>query len=77
MIMKVSLFHNDKSTNKDEIILGVITVIAAIVGIILITLKPSMGFVSEEVFVGFGIALLFLSIMYLPYLIYRLFHNDK
>ena len=75
--MKVSLFHNDKSTNKDEIVLGIITLIAMIAGIILVVLKPSIGFISTEVFVGFGIAMLFLSIMYLPYLIYRFFHNDK
>ena len=75
--MKFSLFENDKSTCADEIILGLIVLISAICGILLIVFRPEFLFISLNIMVVIGVMLLIVAIMFLPGLVYRLMTNDK
>lgn len=75
--MKFSLFENDKSTYADEIILGLIVLISAICGILLIVFRPEFLFISSNIMVVIGVMLLIVAIMFLPGLVYRLMTNDK
>lgn len=70
--MKVSLFENDKSTIKDELILGLITLLSAALGIFLLVVKPSIGPISGEFMAKLGIPLVVLAIMYASCLLYRI-----
>ena len=58
------LFHNDKSTFKDELFLA------------LFILAPENWIISNSTFKGFGIIFVFTGVMFIPGLIYRLFSND-
>lgn len=75
--MKVSVFENDKSTAKDEIILGIITVLILIAGIVLVVVRPTFGLPDSVLSISFGVIMILLAVMFIPCLIYRLFTNDK
>ena len=74
--MKLSLFENDKSTIKDELVLGLITIVSAAFGIFLVVARPSFWFVSGDDLVVFGVLFIVLALMYFPCLVYRIFEND-
>ena len=69
------LFHNDKSTIKDELKLLGFIIICLIIGLVFIFLPTTNEW--NIVFKSFGIIMVFIGIMFLPYLIYRLYKNDK
>lgn len=75
--MKLSPFENDKSTYVDEIIFSIITLVLLAIGIALVVLKPSIWIFEESLFVGFGIILILLTVIYIPCIIYRFATNDK
>lgn len=74
--MKFSLFENDKSTVKDEIILTLIVIVCLAVGILLIVMKPSIGFITQSITAVLGVMLVLAAVMYIPGLIYRFMTNE-
>lgn len=75
--MKLNIFSNDKTTMKDEIILSVFTLICAIVGILLIILKPSFWIISQSIAVNFGVLMLAMGVIFTPCIIWRFLHNTE
>lgn len=74
--MKFSIFKNDKSTMKDEIILLLIVLFFMTIGIALMVTKPSFWFIDGTDTLVFGVLMLITGIMYIPGLIYRFMEND-
>lgn len=72
--MKLSLFKDDKSTHKDEIILGIISILCLTIGILLVVFKPAFWIIDGGLSAGFGIAVIMLAVMYIPCVIYRFLH---
>ena len=72
--MKLSLFKDDKSTHKDEIILSIISILCLTIGILLVIFKPAFWIISGGLSAGFGIAAIMLAVMYIPCVIYRFLH---
>lgn len=75
--MKFSLFKNDKSTARDELVLlGMIAVLLA-VGIPLFVLRPAFWIIKQSLSMGMGVLLTVTGLAFIPGLIYRLLTNDK
>lgn len=75
--MKFSLFKNDKSTAKDELLLlGIILVFLAS-GITLFLARPSFWIIDQTFSIGVGVILTLTGLLFIPGLIYRLLTNDK
>lgn len=75
--MKFNVFNNDKSTYWDEVFLALIVMVSVGSGIALIITKPAFLFIDGNNTTVFGALLVLIGAMFLPGLIYRLFHNDK
>lgn len=75
--MKFSLFKNDKSTYKDEIILFLIVGISLTVGILLVVFAPSFWIVQSSTTKVFGVLWIIVGIVFFPGLVYRLFTNNS
>ena len=75
--MKFSLFHNDRKTYKDELILGLLIFVWLACGGLLIVFRPSFFFIESSMTVCVGVLLVLLGIMFIPGLIYRLRTNEK
>lgn len=73
--MKVSLFSNDKSTAKDELILTIILVVTAIVGILLTVFKPHIGIINSNLSTIVGAMMIIIVVILSPIIIYRLMEN--
>lgn len=73
--MKFSFVKNDVTTYWDEVGLILITLIALVIGILLIVFRPSFWIVTESISVGLGVLSLMLVFMYIPCIIYRLLEN--
>lgn len=75
--MKLSLFTNDRTTVKDEIILSIMVLILLAIGITLIVTRPSFWIIEQHHTIVFGVLLTLVGVMYIPGLIYRFMTNDK
>ena len=75
--MKNLFFKNDKSTYKDELILILFVAAVTIIGVLLIVFKPSFWFISENISYFTGVFAIFIAVMYIPCIIFRLLNNDK
>lgn len=75
--MKFSIFKNDKSTVKDEIILLLIVLAFMAIGIIFIITTPSFWLIDKNDTLVFGVLMLITGVMFIPSLIYRFTTNDK
>ena len=75
--MKFSLFRNDKTTAKDELLLLGFILACLAVGIALIITQPSFWLFDRIFFAGVGVAFVITGVMFIPGLIYRLMTNDK
>lgn len=75
--MKFSLFQNDKSTIKDELLLLAFIVVCLAIGIPLFAVAPSFWIVDSMITKGFGLVLIITGAMFTPGFIYRLMNNDK
>ena len=73
--MKNIFTHNDKTTYKDELCLSLITVVALVIGVLLIIFKPSFWIISESTSMCTGVMFLLIAVMYIPCIIYRLTEN--
>ena len=74
--MNFSLFKNDKTTVKDEIILFFVIVLIITIGSILILIKPSFGIIHERHTVVCGVFIDLFGAMLIPGLIYRIITNN-
>jgi hypothetical protein len=74
--MKFSLFRNNKSSFKDELVLALIVGISLTVGILLVVFAPSVWIFESSTTKVFGVLWIVVGAMFLPGLIYRLFTND-
>lgn len=75
--MSISIFKNDKTTAKDELVISIFTLISLLVGIALVVIKPSLGMIEPHNFVVLGVLLILFAIMIIPCIIYRLKSNYK
>ena len=75
--MKFSLFQNDKSTIKDELLLLTFIVACLAIGIPLFAFAPSFWIVDSMITKGFGLVLIITGVMFTHGFIYRLMTNDK
>lgn len=75
--MKISIFSNDKTTMKDEIILSIIVILALILGLLFIYLKPNVWIIQSSSFVVLGVMLLLFSVMMVPSIVVRFITNNK
>lgn len=75
--MKHSIFSNDKTTAKDEIIITIFAIICLIIGVMLCITKPSFWIFSSSITTVSGVMLLVIAIMFIPIIIYRLSENYK
>ena len=75
--MKFSMFHNDKSTAKDELLLFLFIAVWLVCGILLVVYKPSFFIINQTDSTVFGVLCILIAAMFIPGLIYRLFTNDK
>lgn len=73
--MKFSFVKNDTTTYWDEIWLSLITLIALVIGVLLVVFRPCFWIISESTSICFGVISLLLVVMYTPCIIYRLFEN--
>lgn len=74
--MKLSLFRNDKTTFKDELVLALIASVSLAVGILLVVTAPSVWVIQPSTTKAFGVLWIMVGVMFFPGLIYRLFTND-
>jgi len=77
IILKFSFIKNDKSTIKDELLLLEFILICLAAGITLLITRPSIWIIEQTFSLGFGIILIFTTVMFVPGLIYRFMTNDK
>lgn len=70
------LFHNDKSTVKDELSLLVFILVCVGVGLICYVFAPNGWIISGSTIKVFGIVWILLGVMFIPGLVYRLFTNN-
>ena len=74
--MKLSLFRNDKTTFKDELVLALIVSVSLTVGTLLVVTAPSVWIIQSSTTKVFGVLWIMVGVMFFPGLIYRLFTND-
>lgn len=70
------LFHNDKSTIRDELFLLLFIVICIGAGILFYIFAPEGWIISNSTIKAFGIVWLLAGVMFIPGFIYRLFSNE-
>lgn len=74
--MKIFLFHNDKSTVKDELYLFLFILACIGVGVLMYVFVPTNWIISDASIKVFGILWILVGVMFIPGLIYRLLTND-
>ena len=74
--MKDFLFHNDKSTRKDEMLLLLFILICLTVGVLLYAFAPVNWIIPESTIKVFGVIWILTGVMFVPGLIERLIHNE-
>lgn len=75
--MKISIFSNDKTTMKDEIILSIVILTSFILGVLLIVFRPSIWIIRSNDSVVFGALLVMFFVIMLPIIMYRFATNNK
>ena len=70
------LFHNDKSTVRDELFLLLFIVVCIGAGLLLYIFAPQGWIISNSTIKAFGIVWILAGVMFIPGFIYRLFSND-
>ena len=74
--MKGFLFHNDKSTFKDELFLLLFILICIGAGVLLYAFAPDNWIISMSTIKVFGIVWILAGVMFIPGFIYRLCTNN-
>lgn len=73
--MKDFLFHNDKSTKKDELYLLLFIITCIAVGALIYVFAPSTWIIPESTIKVFGVIWILAGVMFIPGLIDRLTRN--
>ena len=73
--MKGFLFHNDKSTRKDEMLLFLFILMCMCVGALLYAFAPENWIIPESTIKVFGVIWILAGVMFIPGLIDRLVNN--
>ncbi len=73
--MKDFLFHNDRSTKKDELYLFLFIVACLGAGILLYVFAPTSWIIPESTIKVFGVIWMLAGAMFVPGLIDRLIRN--
>ena len=76
-LMKFSLFKNDKTTAKDELLLLLFIIACLLIGVPLFALAPEFWIVTSSMTKIFGLVWILAAVMFVPGLIYRLMTNTK
>lgn len=74
--MKNFLFHNDKSTVKDELFLLLFILVCIEAGVLMYIFAPTNWIISENSVKVFGILWILVGVMFMPGFIYRVWTND-
>ena len=74
--MKNFLFHNDKSTVKDELFLLLFILVCIGAGVLMYIFAPTNWIISENSVKVFGILWILVGVMFMPGFIYRVWTND-
>lgn len=77
MYMKLSIFSNDKTIAKDEVVLALIALISLLFGVLLLVFKPSLWLIESNDFIILGVILIMIATMFAPCIIYRFATNNK
>lgn len=75
--MKLSIFSNDKTTAKDEIILTLFVLVAVAIGILLVVFRPSFWIIDSNEFVVTGVMLIMIGVILSPSIAYRFMTNTE
>lgn len=70
------LFHNDKSTIRDELFLLIFIVICIGSGVLLYIFAPNDWIISNSTIKAFSIVWILVGVMFIPGFIYRLCTNN-
>ncbi len=70
------LFHNDKSTIKDELFLLVFILVCIGAGLLCYIFAPNDWIISNSTIKVFGVLWIITGVMFIPGFVYRLFSND-
>lgn len=70
------LFHNDKSTMRDELFLLLFIAICIGAGLLFYIFAPEGWIISNTTIKAFGIVWILAGVMFIPGFIYRLFSNE-
>ena len=70
------LFHNDKSTVRDELFLLLFIVVCIGAGLLFYIFAPQGWIISNSTIKAFGIVWILAGVMFIPGFIYRLLSND-
>lgn len=73
--MKNFLFHNDKSTAKDELFLFLFILCCIGAGVLMYIFAPTNWIISDTSIKTFGVLWIIVGVMFIPGFIYRLFSN--
>lgn len=72
----MSIFSNDKSTKKDELVIAIFTLLMGVAGVLLVVFKPEFWIIDAASSVIFGVLSIITSVMLVPSIIYRLATNN-
>lgn len=70
------LFHNDKSTVRDELFLFLFIVVCIGAVLLFYNFAPQGWIISNSTIKAFGIVWILAGVMFIPGFIYHLFSND-
>lgn len=71
MYVKLSIFSNDKTIAKDDVVLALIALISLLFGVLLVIFTPSLWLITSNDFIVLGVILIMLAIMFAPCIIYK------
>lgn len=75
--MKLSIFSNDKTTAKDEIILTLFVLAVVVIGVLLVVFKPTFWIIGSTEFVVTGVLLIMIGVILSPSIAYRFMTNTE
>ena len=75
--MKLSIFSNDKTTAKDEVVLTLFNLVCLIAGVLLVVFNPSLWLITSNDFIVLGVLFIIIAVMFIPCIIYRFTTNNE
>lgn len=72
----MSIFSNDKSTKKDELVIAIFILLIGVAGVLLVIFTPEFWIIDAASSQMFGVLCVITSVVLIPSLIYRLATNN-